>query len=222
MRNHPILPDSYFFPRVFQANLNRLYTRVVRAALDLLPTHADALIEGHGPEAELLARLAMQVDNHTAEEARRAFALVLAATFERQLRLWARMVLPRAEAARVAKCEIDRLLHRVVEVRGLQLAPDVRAAIAEVQLLANVVRHGDGRACDALRKVAPNLWVPSVETFDQSMPASPLESDGLRIAPDDLGRYASALFRFWGTADTLPMATVEAPETLPQGTVAFR
>jgi hypothetical protein len=168
MRNKP---DH--LPRVFQANIDRLYTRVVRAALNVLPTHADALIGEPSPEAELLEQLAMQVDNHTAEEARRAFALGLAASFEQQLRLWGRMVLPQAEVGLVAKCEIDRLVNRVVEVRGLQAAPDVRAAIAEMDLVANVVRHGDGRACDALRKVAPHLWVPDVETFEQAMPAFP-------------------------------------------------
>ncbi|MEH3116792.1 MAG: hypothetical protein PGN25_04095 [Methylorubrum populi] len=202
---------SELLPRVFQANLDRLYTRVVRSALDLLPTHADALIAGPGPADELLARLAMQVDNHTAQEACRAFALVLAATFERQLRLWSRMVLPELGAARVARCKVAGLLDRIMAVRGLELAPDVRPAIEEMLLLANVVRHGDGPSCDALRKVAPDLWGPGVGTFDQAMPASPLHSDGLGIGPADLHRYASALFQFWGAADAMPLATVDAP-----------
>lgn len=202
--------ESSQLPRVFQANIDRLYLRVVRGGLDRLPTHAEALVEATDSETEALARLARQVDNHTAEEARRAFALMLAAAFERQLRLFGRMVLPATEADNVARREIMRLLDRVTEICSLALAPGVRADIEEMSLLANVVRHGDGRSCDALRRMAPRLWSPGMETFDQAMPAFPLTSNGIRVGADDLRRYAAALIRFWGAADTLPLPALDA------------
>lgn len=79
-------------PCIFQANLARLFDRVIQPAMAGLPVHSS--LEG-GEAAtmdQFLDRAATQVDNYTANEAAKAFTLTLAATFERQLSIWARAV----------------------------------------------------------------------------------------------------------------------------------
>lgn len=76
---------EYQLPRVFQANILRLYDRVVRPGVESLPVHSK-LAFGMAPTLDaVLDRAAAQVDNYTANEAAKAFALTIAAVFERQL-----------------------------------------------------------------------------------------------------------------------------------------
>lgn len=79
-------------PRIFQANVARLFERVVQPPKGALPVHSS--LEG-GEAAtmdQFLDHAAAQVDNYTANEAAKAFTLTLAAIFERQLSIWARAV----------------------------------------------------------------------------------------------------------------------------------
>lgn len=76
-------------PPIFQANIMRLFDRVILPGLQAQPTHPHL---EHGEAAtldEFLDRAAAQVDNHTANEVAKAYTLTLAAIFERQLNLWA-------------------------------------------------------------------------------------------------------------------------------------
>lgn len=66
-------------PRVFQANADRFYQRVILRALDQLPTHGTLLVGEAITMNEFLDRCAAQVDNYTANEAAKAFALCLTA-----------------------------------------------------------------------------------------------------------------------------------------------
>src|SRR5262245_1034774 len=76
-------------PRVFQANLDRLFVRVIQPAMDALVLHP-VFEEGEGASMnEFLDRAAAQVDRYTANEAAKSFVLTLAAVFERQLSIWA-------------------------------------------------------------------------------------------------------------------------------------
>ena len=79
-------------PRIFQANIARLFDRVVKPGMALLPVHSE-LVFGVAPTMHaFLDRAAAQVDNYTANEAAKAFALTLSAVFERQLSAWARAI----------------------------------------------------------------------------------------------------------------------------------
>ena len=70
-------------PRIFQADADRFYQRVILATLSQLPTH-DTLVVGQAKSLdEFLSRCAAQVDKYTANEAAKAFALTLDGMFER-------------------------------------------------------------------------------------------------------------------------------------------
>ncbi len=87
------LQAAPLLPRAFQANTARLYIRVIGPALTALPVHSQ-IQTGHAPDQEtFLDRAVGQVDNYTANEACKVFALMLVSLFERQLRLWAPHVL---------------------------------------------------------------------------------------------------------------------------------
>lgn len=82
-------PD--YLPRIFQANGDRLFQRVILVGLNALPIHAE-LRFGEAPSMEeFLARAKAQTDNYTANEGAKAYTLALAGLFERQLRIWARI-----------------------------------------------------------------------------------------------------------------------------------
>lgn len=192
-------------PRVFQANADRFYQRVVLRALGELPMH-DALVVGQATElGEFLDRCAAQVDNHTANEAAKAFALTLDGMFERQLSRW-------TNALGVKVKNVDAALRAAEQVASLDL---VKAGMAndlsELHLVANVARHGEGGSCDKLKASAPQLWDNSLLDYYDLAPAPVPVSEELRIRPDDLRRYVRAIVRFWGHVDPLPDAVLDPP-----------
>lgn len=192
-------------PRVFQANVDRFYQRVILPALDQIPMH-DTLIVGEARTIdEFLDQCAAQVDNHTANEAAKAFALTFDGMFERQLSRWAS-----AHGLRAKSWE--DLLNGCAKIATLDLVATAMADdINELHLVANVVRHGDGRSCDGLKAIAPRLWAnPSLDYYDLAPGPIPV-SDELRIRLDDLRRYARAVIRFWGHVDPLPNAVLDPP-----------
>ena len=82
-------PDT--LPRIFQANVDRLFQRVIVQGLNALPIHAELRFGETQSMEEFLARAKAQTDNYTANEGAKAFTLALAGLFERQLRIWARI-----------------------------------------------------------------------------------------------------------------------------------
>lgn len=77
-------------PGVFQANLARLYERVILPVMDSMPYHGDLETGEVTNLDQFLDRAKAQVDNYTGNEAAKAFVLTLAGLFERQLSIWAR------------------------------------------------------------------------------------------------------------------------------------
>ena len=196
-------------PRIFQANIARLYQRVIQPCLDRLPVH-DRLVTGEAPDLDTsLERAAMQVDNYTANEANKVFALMLAAVFERQLRAWAFHVLSGAPQPDIARMPIESLLVAVNGVWGIDLENDSGGPdIAEAFFVANVVRHGDGRSSQALQSRAGHLWDQQDDYVDLAPGPSP-QSEMLRIRSADLVRYIRSMVRYWGLADRQPLAVTE-------------
>ncbi|GES46086.1 hypothetical protein RsS62_53380 [Rhizobium dioscoreae] len=196
-------------PRVFQANLDRLFQRVILPAMDALIVHP-ILEPGEADSLEeFLDRAAAQVDNYTANEAAKSFVLMLAAVFERQLSIWARLVQPENGAKR--RLFQDHLL-ACAEAANIDLvACDLGAELTEIITVANVVRHGEGPACERLRAIAPRLWPDQTGNYVDLAPGPRLLSETLRISKNDLIRYVRAMTRFWGRADPLPMAVTDPP-----------
>lgn len=196
-------------PRIFQANMARLYQRVVEPTLERLPMHKKVMTGVTTSMDEFLDRAAKQVDNHTANEAYKVFVLTMAAIFERQLRLWAANILSAGDYPDIPGMKFDKLLAAVVEIAGIDMIErDLGTTLKEALLVANVVRHGEGPSMKALCDRKPELWVQNDDYVDLAPGPSP-DSEMLRIRPDDLIRYVRAMIRFWGLADRLPMAVTE-------------
>jgi hypothetical protein len=69
-------------PRIFQANAARLYERVIASAMESMPIHK-TLLTGSAPTMDaFLDRCANQVDNYTANEANKIYALGRVDKFE--------------------------------------------------------------------------------------------------------------------------------------------
>lgn len=192
-------------PRIFQANIERFLQRVVLVVLGQLPTHS-ALVTGQaGSLDEFLKRCAEQVDNHTAAEAAKAFALTLDGLFERQLCRWAHAHGEKANSMETALPACARL--GALDLEALGMAHDLK----ELHLVANVVRHGEGRSCTELQAKAPLLWDAAAGDYFDLAPGAAPASDMMMVRLDDLRRYSRAIMRFWGHVDPLPIAVLNPP-----------
>jgi len=198
-------PPQDQLPRIFQANLHRFYVRVVEPGFAALPEPARLEFGTTDCLDEFLSRTEARVDNHTRNEAGKAYTLILSALFERQLRNWAGHLLPQLPTARVQKGKLEDLLDDCIKAAGIDGArQDVRKDLIEAHAVANVVRHGDGDACTKLMTDAPHLWrYDRTDCVDINAGPSP-DSEQLLIRSDDVTRYAQAGVRFWGRADPLP------------------
>ncbi|GGJ52852.1 hypothetical protein CDQ92_11355 [Sphingopyxis bauzanensis] len=199
-------------PRIFQANLARLFDRVILPGMDALPIHTAFDQSNAATLNEALDRAAAVVDNYTANEASKAYTLMLAAVFERQLSIGARAVHP-ARATKTGKYQ--DLLSICAAHAGIDLGQDgLEADLMQMFIVANVVRHGEGASCEKLRNLAPELWDDDASDYRHLLAGSPIPSEHLRVGKTDLVRYIRATTRFWGLADPLPMAVIDPPYRL--------
>jgi hypothetical protein len=199
-----------FLPRGFQADLDRFYHRVIRTALSELPHHDDVKTGEFSSMDEFLDNAEKQTSNLVVYEARRCFALTLAAIFERQLRLWAQSNLLQAdEKVKVRNKLFADLLSQTAADHALDIkTASVGDTIKELHLLANTVRHGDGKSADKLQEDAPGLWPCPTQTHAVQ---SPNLSEGIFVSDADFTRYMRALTRFWGLADREFGAVIDVP-----------
>ncbi len=199
-------------PRIFQANLARLFERVIQPAMEALPVHSSLESGEAATMDQFLDRAAAQVDNYTANEAAKAFTLTLAATFERQLSIWARAVhrdnttnMPNARS-------FQDFLALCAELAGIDMGQgDLGTDLTEMFMVANVVRHGEGSSCERLKTMAPALWDDAANDYHDLLAGPPLASEHLRVRTGELVRYIRATTHFWGLADPLPMAVIDPP-----------
>ncbi len=199
-------------PRIFQANLSRFYLNVVAPVLADLPEPVLEEIAVTNSMNENLDLMAAQVRAHTRNEAAKAFVLVVSGLFERQVRHWALHLFAPQNPREIQHGDFEKLLDKCLDAKQVDGArDDMRKDLMEAIFVANVVRHGDGRTSDELRKVAPQLWIydPS-EYVDINAGPSP-DSEQIRIRAGDVKRYVRAGLRFWGRVDTQPMAVTEPP-----------
>ncbi|MCZ3378434.1 hypothetical protein [Rhizobium sp. AG207R] len=199
-------------PRIFQCNLHRFYQRVIVPVLENLPEPVLREVVAANSIEENLDLMAAQVDAHTHNEAAKAFVLALAGLFERQLRHWALHLFAPPNPREIYEGDFAKLLDRCFEAKELNGSRDnVRKDLVQAYLVANVVRHGDGRTSKNLREIAPELWIyDRSEYIDINAGPSP-HSEQIRIRSHDVRRYVHAGVRFWGRVDPLPMAVTEPP-----------
>jgi len=206
-------------PRIFQANLVRLFDRVILPGLDALPIHARL---EHGEAAtmnQFIDRAAAQVDNYTANEAAKAYALTLAAVFERQLSIWARAIHATGSTDMSKLRGYQKHLAACADQAGIDTEQgNLGADLIQMFVVANVVRHGEGESCKKLRTLAPALWDEGASDYNDLLTGPLASSEHLRVRKNDLSRYIRATTRFWGLADPLPMAVIDPPYRVNEAT----
>lgn len=201
--NRPMHEERDLHPRLCQNVTARLIERVIIPSLAILPTHDLEIIGGARTQDEFLDRAQKGFDNAAAADARGAFVLTLAAMFERHLRRW---------LFRSRMLKAGTLAFEVVLDVGLARLPDqsdvpvLRQILLELVLVGNVLRHGNGRSVAALREGSPDLWHDLTLEDHDWVEESYLHAETMRIGEDRIRKYASAIIRFWGIADTLPDA----------------
>jgi hypothetical protein len=193
-------------PRVAQVNIDRLFQRVIEPGLDSLPTHPELQTGEAASLDEFLDRAAAQVDNYTANEAAKAYSLILAGLFERQVRIWGRFLQVTMPGQEPGREPFLKYLALCMKTGDIELSCDLNQDIKEMFLVANVYRHGDGRSVTALKKCAPRLREYAPSTYVDLLPPNDEQSEQLLLQPADVVRYATACVRFWGYADKLPGA----------------
>ena len=195
-------------PRVFQANTDRLFQRLIRPGLEALPIHAELRFGETTSMEEFLDRAAAQVDNYTANEAAKAFTLTLAGLFERQLRIWGRSL---GVVGKKPGHEPFRQYLPLCAAAGGADLDGIEDSLVEMFLVANVFRHGDGVSVGNLRAHAPDRWAHDPSRYVDILPANGEQSEQLLVRPEDVVRYIGACARFWGRADKMPMAVRDPP-----------
>lgn len=196
--------NSNHLATIEQWHLRKFYLRVMLPVLkDLQPQLQPAFIGRRGERLEIA-----RINGHNAlcYEARRSFALMIGASFERQLRLWLCQA-DKARAAAIQKADFDRLVELLKEIQGVDLAGlDVAADLRELWLVVNVARHGDGASSRNLVALNPDMWDPMLR---ESYAKSGLLGYMMKIRDIDLRRYLDAVQAFWsccGGSRFQPMA----------------
>ena len=199
-------------PRIFQANIDRLFQLVIRPGLEALPVHPELHFGETTSLDEFLDRSAAQVDNYTANEAAKAYALILAGLFERQVRIWGRGLGVSMASKKPGREPFRDYLVLCAEAGDVdRYDGDLGDNLNEMFLVANVYRHGDGSSGKELRARARSRWAYDPSRYVDLLPPHSEESEQLLLQPADIIRYAGACARFWGRADRLPMAVREPP-----------
>jgi len=205
-------------PRIFQANIARLFSRVIQPVLCDLTVHPE-LQTGLAPTMDVyLDRCAQQVDNYTANEANKVYALVLIALFERQFRLWAGLVIPPDAKIDTKREPFLRLFGTATTAAEVKIeSTTLRTTIEEAFEVGNVVRHGEGRALLRIQDVAPHLIDRSARTYIDLVAQDTPDSEWLHLGRHDVERYAGAIVEYWGLADKQAAAAGASNFGLPAG-----
>jgi hypothetical protein len=199
-------------PRIFQANTDRLFQRVVHPGLTALPIHPVLTFGEAATMDEFLDRAAAQVDNYTANEAAKAFTLTMAGLFERQLRIWGRGLGVTMGKHKPGREPFRDYLWLCAAAGDVDLGDGpIGHDLLEMFLVANVYRHGDGTSVADLRAHTPARWTYDPSRYVDLLPPNGEQSEQLLLQPTDVIRYAGACGRFWGRADKLPMAVRDPP-----------
>jgi len=210
----PPQPNSDIVALGAQADIHRLFEQVVFPSLGRLdapamaaagldetwnPAGPDAVVVLGEPWPPPMAQSVMltQVREALTEETRRGFALVLGATFERQIRTWL-IGKDASQALAIADENLRALTNRIrdqlrVDLRSIERLTD---DLYELWELVSASRHGDGDAARRLADSAPHLWPP--ERLEAARSAD------IRVRAQDLDRYYRAVLTAWGQLGATP------------------
>jgi len=183
-----------------QADIHRLYVKVIQPALAEFAPTVDVDIVGETTDIDQFLELArINTHNLLCQELRRTFALVLGALFERQLRFWLSEKMP-TDKETVENARWPQLVSRVNCVDGSITTNPVMTDLENLNLVVNVLRHGNGRSATLLLQKKCDFW-------SQTGKEPHLKRDligKMRIGDAQLELYARAVMRFWHLAGASP------------------
>lgn len=148
-------------------------------------------------------------------------ALAIQAIWETQFRRWLRACASEVhgddrEGANIKRLPIDRLDRHLLDLRGVRLADmPGGAALKELTLVGNVVRHGDGPSAAQLTASAEDIWTTPPTIGEGTL--SEENSDKLMVSDARLKRYADAVQQFWFASSRALHATFENPPWVTDG-----
>ena len=142
-----------------QADILRFYSKVIYPALAEFAPGPDVTGGVARDLDTFFARAQAHTHNALCWEMRRTFGLTIGAMFERQLRSWLVSHAPERRAEIEKAVSLAGLEPLIGEIRGVVLEDaGVGGDIRELRLVANAVRHGEGRSLRDLAIAAPKLW----------------------------------------------------------------
>jgi hypothetical protein len=183
-----------------QADIHRLYVKVIQPALAEFAPTVDVDIVGETTDIDqFLEHARINTHNSLCHELRRTFALILGALFERQLRFWLSEKMP-AKKKNVETAKWPKLIKLVNCVDRSVTTNPVITDLEDLWLVANAVRHGNGRSAETLLQKKPDFWSQT-----EKEPHVKRDLIGkMRINDAQLELYARAIMRFWHLAGASP------------------
>lgn len=174
------------------------FDRVVAPALaELKPMPRE---EVGGPHKFITQIATDNSHNALCYEARLSFALIMGATFERQLRFWLAATAKQQRYV-IEKSNFEKLTILLREIKSLDLnALPEGADLQELWNVVNVARHGDGNSAIKLSETRPEFWSHVDCGLKDRYFGSGLRVHTMRISDDDLARYFRATAAFWQVA----------------------
>jgi hypothetical protein len=182
-----------------QADIYRFYLTVIQPALaEFVPT--DDIVGGETADIDVfLERAEITTHNALCYEMRRAFALIIGALFERQLRSWLSGKMPaETKTIEAAKWRARSGQPSLAKMGEKEVGEPVGTDIESLWSVANAVRHGNGDAATKLSHKAPQFW-DHVRTRPELRWQSDLVGN-MRIPDAQLERYVRAVLEFWHLA----------------------
>lgn len=207
-----MIEPAQHLPRVFQNNLHRLFESVVMPSMvGLRELQKWDMGTPDTLAADWIARKPKSMPIHATRPPRRSSWCCLhfssASCANGAFHLFIQPRKPDAQTQPLPALLGDCMREIGMDASS-QAIPDV---LVEGHRVANIVRHGDGKASAELKRAAARLWDQDPTAYVDINPGPSPDSALLVISDECLKDYARAGLRFWGRADRKPGATEYPP-----------
>lgn len=177
-----------------QADIHRLYVEVLQPALRDFASADDVVGECERLD-EFLDAARTNTHNLLCHELRRSFVLILSAVFERHLRSWLSRKMP-VDSRDIESETWPKLVRRLPAIDPCFAAQPVTAGLESLHLVANAVRHGNGRSAEILFQKMPQFW-----SATKMRPEFGTDLVGnMRIDDASVASFVIAILKFWHLA----------------------
>src|SRR5713101_2619339 len=118
--------------------------------------------------------------------------------FEQQASSLARFVLPKPRTPANSENGVDQMGHALADQGVDQTSFTNWGHVHQLRLIANVVKHGDGKSAKELKQRNPKL-------FEETSTMRPLVGEGLKLTEGDFTSYYAAAQGFWEELIAAPL-----------------